>query len=45
MPVKLVRARRNRIADLLGRQRHDELAASVNGNLGGGKFVVTLPAK
>lgn len=45
MPVKLVRVRRDRIADLLGRQRHDKLAASVNGNLGGGGgIVVTIGA-
>ena len=36
MPVKLVRVRRDRIANLLGWQRHDELAAGINGNLGGG---------
>ena len=40
MPVKLVRVRRDRIADLLGRQRHDELAAGINGNLGGGGGVM-----
>ena len=40
MPVKLVRVRRNRIADLLGRQRHDELATGINGNLGGGGGIV-----
>ena len=40
MPVKLVRVRRDRIANLLGRQRHDELAAGINGNLGGGGGVM-----
>ena len=40
MPVELVRVRRDRIAGLLGRQRHDELAAGINGNLGGGGGIV-----
>lgn len=45
MPVELGRVSRELVADLFGGQRHSELAARGNRNLGrGGGFVVVISA-